>query len=464
MKANAKWNTANMRQEIEIASGNPDYAVETFGELFVDGSAVELVVDDREHVLRLVYWDGREPEIVAHNLTHNGRVLAPPAVESDVVKALQFPTYVSSYGSTSKLLSAMGQFLAQHPGLGGESVSKLAHFSIASWFPEQFGKTPSLSVVSADGYSSTLLLRLLRYTCRRSLHLGEISLSTLGSLPLSFRPTLLIDQRPATKQLYRLIRAITRPHALTLQKGQLRHISCSAVICTGEPLTDEWLVDDLIQVALAPSGGHFPIVDPQYLNDTGCELQAQLLQYRLHNFPKVRASTFDAPRLAYPTRHVARTLGACLVDDPTAESRITSLLQDDDADSRVRDSTRISSVVIEAALFLCHEKKRSAALVGELASISNGIFKGRDETIELEARAVGSILRSVGLFSQRIGSAGRGLLLTTDLRRRIHELAWLHNVLSIQHQVKDLCKYCGEAREQFQFASKCNIKPRRMPK
>jgi hypothetical protein len=303
--------------------------------------------------------------------------------------------------------------------------------------------------VSPDGYSSTLLLQLLRYTCRRSLHLGEISLNTVGSLPLSFRPTLLIDQRPATKQLYRLIRAITRPDALTLQKGQLQNICCSAVVCTGEPLTDEWVVDDLIQVALAPSGGHFPIVDPQYLNDTGCELQAQLLQYRLHNFSRVRASIFDAPRLAYPTRHFARTLGGCLVDDPTAELRITSLLQDDDADSRVRDSTRISSVVVEAALFLCHDKKRSAALVGEIATVSNGIFNGRDETIELEARAVGSILRSVGLFTQRIGSAGRGLLLTTDMRRRIHELAWLHNVLSIQHQVEDFCKYCKEARLQF---------------
>jgi hypothetical protein len=260
---------------------------------------------------------------------------------------------------------------------------------------------------------------------------------------------LLLDQRPATKQLCRFIRAVGRPGALLLQKRQLRDVSCATVISTGEPVTDEWIVDDVIQVALAPSGGDFAIVDLQHLDDAGRALQAQLLQYRLHNFAKVKDSTFDAPRLAYPARHLARTLGSCLVDDPEAESRITSLLQDQDEDSRVRDSTRISSVVIEAALVLCHEKERSTALVGEMATLSNAIFKGRDEIIELEARAVGSILRSVGLFTERIGSAGRGLLLTNDMRRRIHELAWRHNVLSVQHQVEDLCRYCGEARAQF---------------
>jgi hypothetical protein len=233
------------------------------------------------------------------------------------------------------------------------------------------------------------------------------------------------------------------------QKGELRDVFCATVICTAESLEDEWLIDDMIQVAVAPSGRDFPALDPQRLDHTGRELQAQLLQYRLHNFAKVKASTFDAPRLAYPARHIARTVGACIVDDPEVESRITSLFQDQDADSRVRDSTRISSVVIEAALVLCHEKERSSALVGEMATLSNAIFKGRDETIELEARAVGSILRSIGLFTERIGSAGRGLLLTKDMRRRIHELAWRHNVLSVQHQTEDLCKYCGEARAQF---------------
>jgi hypothetical protein len=437
------------KQETEIAAGNANCAIETFGERFADGSAIELIVDDHEDILRLVFWDGANAEIAAQHLEHDGRIFVPPAAARDVVKAVQFPRHVGSCGSTSQLLSALGRFLAQHPGLGVESVSKLAHFSIATWFPECCAKSPSLSVVSADAYSSTLLLRLLRYTCRRSLHLGEVGLSALGSLPLSFRPTLLLDQRPATKQLCRFIRAVGRPGALMLQKRQLQDVSCATVISTGEPLTDEWVVDDVIQVALAPSGGDFAIVDLQHLDDAGRELQAQLLQYRLRNFEKVKASSFDAPRLAYPARHVARTLGACIVDDSEAVSRITSLLQDQDEDSRVRDSTAIPSVVIEAALVLCHEKERSATLVGELATISNAIFKGRDETIELEARATGSVLSSIGLFTQRIGSAGRGLLLTNDMRRRIHELAWRYNVLSVQHQIEDLCRYCGEARAQF---------------
>jgi hypothetical protein len=63
-----------------------------------------------------------------------------------------------------------------------------------------------------------------------------------------------------------------------LQKRQLRDVSCATVISTGEPLTDEWIVDDVIQVALAPSDGDFAAVNPQQLDDAGRELKAQLLR------------------------------------------------------------------------------------------------------------------------------------------------------------------------------------------
>ena len=437
-----------------------DGVIQTFGETFADGSVIDLVADENEDVLRLVFWDGAKVKI-ASRVEHDGKIFVPPEATGAVVKALQLPARVRPYGSTDQLLSDIRRFLKQHPGLGDESVSKLAHSSLATWFPEVAATVPSLSVVSADAHSSTLLLRLLRYTCRRSLHLGEIGLADIGALPLSFCPTLLLDQRQPTKQLYRLLRAIGRPGALLPQKGQLRDVSCPTVICTGEPLTDQWIVDNVMQVALAPPGGDCTMVDPQRLNNTGCKLQDQLLDYRLRNFAKVKESLFDAPRLTFPTRHVARTLGACVVDDPKTESRITSLLAEEDEESRVRNAATIPCVVIDAALFLCHEQKRheqrrSAILVGELATLANAIFKGRDETVALEARAVGHVLRSIGLFTQRIGSAGRGLLLTNDMRRRIHDLAWRYNVLSVQHQTKDLCDHCKAARSQFRFAPGSN--------
>ncbi len=56
------------------------------------------------------------------------------------------------------------------------------------------------------------------------------------------------------------------------------------------------------------------------------------------------------------------------------------------------------------------------------------ILKGRKEIIQLEPRAVGDVLRALGLFTRRLGSAGRGLMLFNDARRKIHDLARRYDV------------------------------------
>ncbi len=83
--------------------------------------------------------------------------------------------------------------------------------------------------------------------------------------------------------------------------------------------------------------------------------------------------------------------------------------------------------------------------MGEIATIANGIFKGRGEFIELEPRAVGDILRSGGLFTQRLGRAGRGIVLTRGNRKKLHELAWAFDVRSLEDTVKR-CEFCFDVR------------------
>lgn len=47
----SSWKTQNTR----IATGDSKHAVETCGERFADGSAIELVVGDKEDILQLVF-------------------------------------------------------------------------------------------------------------------------------------------------------------------------------------------------------------------------------------------------------------------------------------------------------------------------------------------------------------------------------------------------------------------------
>jgi hypothetical protein len=193
-----------------------------------------------------------------------------------------------------------------------------------------------------------------------------------------------------------------------------------------------------------------PRLDAQLLERTAKAFQAKLFQYRETNLARVRESQYDAPQFSSPTREIAVLLGSAIVDDPALTRLIIPLLedQDQDQDARVRQTSSIEAVEIEAGLFLCHEPKRNRALVGELTTIANGILEGRNETVKLEPRAVGDHLRLLGLFSERLGQAGRGIRFVNHVRRKIHQLAWAYDVRSIQDGV-DRCEFCAEARVRY---------------
>ena len=85
------------------------------------------------------------------------------------------------------------------------------------------------------------------------------------------------------------------------------------------------------------------------------------------------------------------------------------------------------------------------AYVGEFTAFTNAILRGRNETIELESREVGDLLKSIGLLSERLGSAGRGIRLFNDIGLKFTD--WLVHTTSFQlHDRTDLCEYCTQSR------------------
>jgi hypothetical protein len=420
--------------------------IETSGEIFTTGEMLELVRDAADDEIKLIRSDGPNVSISARFVV-NGKVFVPPTQDDDVMKAINLPSDVADYGSTAALFDDLRRLFREHPGLSEESVSKAAVGSLATWFPEC---APPLLLVSApDASGSGLLLEQLRCACRRSEIIGDITRSGMWSLPLSLHPTIIIARPKVTKDLLRVLRAMTQPGVRVPQRGQLLDVFCPVVVCTEDPLGDSWLLENSLQIELMAAATRFPRIAPQALREISRDLQAKLLSYRLRNFGKIQHSDFDAPQLAFPTREIARALGDCIVDDHELQSGVIPLLEEQDEDARVRRTTTFEAVVVEAALLFCHEKKkRDWAYVAEFATVANAILEGRGEQIELEPRAVGDILRSLGLFTRRLGRAGRGVLLVSEIRRKIHELAWRFGVRSIKDRV-DRCGFCSEARTRF---------------
>jgi hypothetical protein len=259
----------------------------------------------------------------------------------------------------------------------------------------------------------------------------------------------IINQPESTKELLRAVGAMSRPGVRIPRNGRLLDVFCPIVVCTEDPTTDSWLLENSIQIELMPTGTRCQRISPLRQREISRELQAKLLSYRFINFSKVQQSEFDAPQFSFRTRETARNLGACVIDDRELQSRVISLLEQQDEDVRVRRTTKLEAIVIEAGLLFCHEKKkRESAYVSEFATVSSAILENRGESIKLEPRAIGDILRSLGLFTRRLDRAGRGILLLREVRDQIHQLAWRFGVRSIEDGV-DRCEFCTQARAQF---------------
>jgi hypothetical protein len=275
------------------------------------------------------------------------------------------------------------------------------------------------------------------------LQLGEVTLNALLTLPEAPRPSLLlVDQLIPNRELERVLRILSRPGSRILRSGKFHDISIPTLVCTAEPLRDRWILDQAIHIVLTPTRGSLPNFDPLTLSETARKLKGKLLQYRETHLAKIRVSHFDAPQLSSPTREIAKTLGKCIVDDDSLQRMLPMLFESQDRDVRTRRTDSNQAVEAEAVLFLSHELDRTQARVGEIADVVNGILKGRGESIELDPREVGHDLRSLGLFSERLGRAGRGIRFTNEVRHRIHHLARAYDVRSIQDNAS--CEFCAE--------------------
>ena len=366
-------------------------------------------------------------------------------MEAQAKMASADPIEAIDFTSTRTLFDEICDFLTLHPGLTSDSVQKLVYFALALQFPEFWDIWPFASVVAPDPVGSTLFLRIFACLCINPVQIGEISLDTLCTLPQSaLSSLLLIDQLAATRELERVLQIMSRPGSLIFRKGEFHDVSIPTLVCTAEPLRDRWILDQALQITLTPTRGPLPKVDPETLSEFARTFRGKLLRYREVNLAKVRASQFEAAGLGSPMREIANMLGRCIVDDPSLQRLVPMLLQSQDQDVRTRRTDSVHAVVIEAALFLTHQIKRSKARVGEVATIANGIFKGRGDSIQLDPREVGNHLRASGLFSERLGRAGRGIRFTSAIRRKIHELARAFDVRSIQGEAR--CEFCLECK------------------
>lgn len=408
----------------------------TGGEVFEDGSLLEIVRDPSEATRpALLHWNGKVAT-VAPEMTVGKRRYVPVEIDPSLCRHLRLPSRLVKYGSTTQLFDNVRGLIAKYSGLTDKYSHLLTYFVFSTFFVDCLETVPCVILHGCASAEAVALLRLLGWFCRHPVLLTDAGLS----VPECLRPTRLICQSHTS--LDKLLAALQLSGFGTSRHGSVVEISSATAIYLGDVELKSPFIDSCLRIPVAPSGSIASRIDEEREAAVLEELQNQLLSYRLLHFTKVKSSNFDVPEFSGSVRGLARTLGACIVEAPHLLTTLVMRLQDCDQAVRLDRVGQIHSILIEALLVCCHER-RSDVHIMDVAELANDILSRHGESLQLSAREVGGKLKTLGFRTVRLDSAGRGLYMLGDDCKRIHELGTLYAVPSLQERLPG-CPQCQE--------------------
>jgi hypothetical protein len=372
------------------------------------------------------------------SVTHNHRIYRVPDLMGTPFSSIPLPQeQPQKYGSSGELFQAVNLLFKEHASCSEPATRLLTYWVLATWFADCFALAPCL-VITGPPWEADLLLLLLSYVCRFPLLLAAIGPGAFGSLPMEFTPTLLLREPELNKRMASLLRASTRRSYLTVGSGGVRDLYCAKAVYVGEHGELEMLGPHTIHVELTLNSESAPRSSRLPSWQEVLTLQDRLFNYRMACSARVVNSDFDVA-FTPDIRAVAQVFGACILDDPKLRAELVPLLAPHH-EQRLRRRSDLESTVLQALLLHCHEEK-DKIFVREITKTVNQIHKDRGERLEATAEQVGHKLKSLGLFTRRLGSAGRGLELDQQTQALVHERAEAQQLLS-PDETDEECQHC----------------------
>lgn len=357
-----------------------------------------------------------------------------------VYESLTLPTGVEGFRTTRRLFDDISSLLHKRVMLPTRLCSLLAYWAIATWFTEYLPFVPSVAI-SGPTSSADILLRTLVAVCRRPILLGELNPAVLRKLPINeITPTLLIREPQLSRYTSALLNASNQPGYLFLSGKTFQQLYCPKCIYVGEHFKDSSLTRDSVHINLGGS-----VWAPRQAVPTEDEItsfQNRLLCYRLVNHDKVRGAKFQVTGFRPEISIVADVLAAGVIDDVELQSGVIEVLKDRDEQSRVDRATGLNGLVLRAVLFHCHQKDERK-FVREIAATANRFYAEDGESLKVSSETVGHVLKDLGLYSRRLGNAGRGLMFDKATQAHAHRLSHAYDVLIAEPS----CEHCHDLQQ-----------------
>jgi len=417
-----KW--GRLRQSLHNTKNSaiPNSVIETSGEIFDDGSAIELVEDLTQPTgVSLLRW--RQGKVrISPEFVHQGRSYVPVTLDLSVRRALRLPSHCSAFGTTGLLFDQLVALAAEYTGLADHLLQQLVVFVFASHLPDLLPAPINLWLWSPALPNGARVLQLLGCLCRQAVMLSGVGEGDLRTLPDRLQATLLILRPASNRRTRESLAASGWPGFHMVRAGRLVEVVGAKALLTDAPLNDPTL-GPMIEIPVA--NGRCPplVLDKRAQEKVASEFLPKLLQYRLTRHPAKSAKTDDASPAT--TSQLSNGLRVCFWDEPKLGEQQIALLE---AEQRENGLTDPRVILTEVLLSRCHEPQREEVQVGEVAFDVNAVIFSRGGTLQLSDRLVGSLMKSLGLRTHRLGQNGRGLGLDPSTRRAIHRLAESYHV------------------------------------
>jgi hypothetical protein len=404
-----------------------------------NGDHLELIRKGKNPT-NLLYWSGGHAT-ECPEFKFGRRRFLPAAIGKALPSGITLAAGVSNYKSTADLYNRIAGIFQSTRAVERSNAEMATCFIFATYFADCLEPAPRAIVTGIDPWDMVQVLRLFDYLCRHAITTALFEPGNFRNLPAGCSPTFLVgDPRPSSTLLKLL--DVTQHFRFGMARSKtIVNRPFSAVILDSDGETNDRVPDTFCRINATPQMGTRPaLLDPKALRKIAETWQGRLLAYRLRYRSQVAKQTFDPSSLSGSTRALGSVLGSCFPDSTELQERVVQLLAPQDEQRRLDQARCAAAVVIEALLIACHEQ-RASVHVGEIAALANGILSARSDGYQLEARKVGSILRSFSL-GQRRDSRGYGFLLSTPCKRRIHQLGRSMDVPFFRGDIEkcDLCR------------------------
>jgi len=402
----------------------------------------DLVRRGEQIYFSVIRWQGSTPTLTIYpdGINFRGKPIVFPQLPPALYKSILLPTDVGVHYAAREVFDNILTLLKRLPLLSERECQLLTFWCIASWFPDVLHFIPRLTITGPK-YAADLLFRMLRTVCRRPVLLAGMNPAVLKLIPISeLLPTLFILETSLNKRVADLLNGLDQDGYLVASGGQMRECYCVKCIYLGEEYAQ---ISDLdgIHVHLSRNAS---LPDRLIPSDSTVEtLQNQLLTYRTFNLDRVRASEFTANDLVPQFDAMARQLGSAILDDFVLQELVVEGLKDLSEQARVDRGSSLKSVVVRAVLSHCHSDQQRV-FTHQIATTVNDIYREEGESLKVRSETVGHVLKNLGLYSRRLGSEGRGLVLDTSTQLRAHALSLSYEVLP----EAPACGHCQEVQMQ----------------